>query len=183
MPTRTDALHPAPGATTAPAHRDRSAWHEPWVWLVVGIPALTVVAGFFTWWIAAQRADSNVAEDYYKRGLAINRSLEREARALETGVTATLELRDGNDLRVALGGVLVQPTSVTVLLTHPVRAERDVRLVLDRQPDGQYRIRSPQVQAGNWGVAIESQNWRLATRRLGLQDGASATIRPDGSVM
>jgi uncharacterized protein len=190
MQARTDAIHPAQSATTAratattdPVRHDRSAWREPWVWLIVGIPALTVVAGFVTWWIAAQRADSNVAEDYYKRGLAINRSLEREARALESGVTATLELRDGNDLNVALGGAIAPPASITVLLTHPVRAERDVRLLLDRQPDGTYRILSPQVKAGNWGVAIESQDWRLATRRLGLQDGASATIRPDGSVM
>jgi len=175
MPTRPDVLHRAP----PPA---RSAWHEPWVWLIVGIPALTVVAGFITWWIAAQRADSNVAEDYYKRGLAINRSLEREARPLDAGVTATLQLRDGNDLRVALAGDLVPPTAVTVLLTHPVRAERDVRLTLDRQPDGGYRIRSPQVQAGQWDVAIEGQDWRLAARRLVLPDGGGATIRPDGSV-
>jgi uncharacterized protein len=153
------------------------AWHEPWVWLIVGIPALTVVAGFVTWWIAAQRADSNVAEDYYKRGLAINRSLEREARAQEMGLQATIELRDGNDLRIGLAGAdSTMPQSVTVLLTHPVRAERDVRLVLDRQPDGGYRIRSPQVEAGNWSVAIEAQDWRLAARRLALADGSAATI-------
>jgi uncharacterized protein len=153
------------------------------MWLIVGIPALTVVAGFVTWWIAAQRADSNVAEDYYKRGLAINRSLEREARALDAGMTATISLRDGNDLRVSLDGTVPLPEAITVLLTHPVRAERDVRLQLDRQPDGAYRIRSPLVEPGHWSVAIESQDWRLASRRLALPDGGSATIRPDGSVM
>jgi uncharacterized protein len=161
----------------ASAQPRASAWHEPWVWLIVGIPALTVVAGFTTWWIAAQRADSNVAEDYYKRGLAINRSLEREARAHYMGLQATIQLHDGNDLRIGLTGADgAMPQSVTVVLTHPVRAERDVRLVLDRQADGGYRIRSPHVQAGNWSIAIEAQDWRLAARQFALADGDATTI-------
>jgi uncharacterized protein len=167
-----------------PSALPSSPWREPWVWLIVGIPAATVVAGFVTWWIAAQRADSNVAEDYYKRGLAINRSLEREARAQAIGLHATVALHDGNDLTVRLSarddGL---PRSITVALTHPVRAEQDRRLQLDRQPDGLYRIRSPLVSAGNWGISIEAQDWRLAARRIVLGDGTSLDIGPDGRVL
>jgi uncharacterized protein len=161
----------------------RPAWREPWVWLIVGIPAVTVVAGLTTWWIAAQRADSNVAEDYYKRGLAINRSLDKEARARQIGLHATVTLHDGNDLRIRLEGQPDDlPRTITVSFTHPVRAEHDRKLMLDRQPDGDYRIRSPLVSAGNWGLAIEAQDWRLAARRIALGEDAPLRVDADGRV-
>ena len=37
----------------APLDAVRPPWREPLVWMVWGIPALTVVAGLFTWWIAS----------------------------------------------------------------------------------------------------------------------------------
>lgn len=161
---------------------NRPAWREPLVWMVFGIPGLTVVAGLFTWWIAAQRADSNVAEDWYKRGVTINRSLERESRAQALGLSARLHLADHHDLRVTLRGTGPLPASVTVLLIHPVRAEQDRRLVLDRQPDGGYRTVSPLVGAGNWGLAIEADDWRIATRRITLAPRAGVVVGADGRV-
>ena len=158
----------------------RSPWREPFVWLVFGIPALTVVAGLFTWWIAAQRADSNVAEDWYKRGMTINRSLERESRAQALGLSAEVTLADEHDLRVRLIGRAEAPATLVVSLTHPVRAEQDRRLSLDRQADGSYRIVSPQVGVGNWGLAIEAQDWRLAVRRIVLRDGGTLRVSADG---
>lgn len=142
----------------------RPPWREPLFWLVWGIPALTVVAGIVTWWIAAQRADSNVAEDWYKRGVTINRSLERETRAQALGLKAELTLAAEHDLRLRLDGDAA-PARVSVTLVHPVRAEQDRHLSLDRQPDGSYRIVSPQVAAGTWGVSVEADDWRIATRR------------------
>lgn len=41
------------------------------VWLVVGIPAATVVAGIFTIWIATTKGDPPLTESYRKQGLAI----------------------------------------------------------------------------------------------------------------
>jgi hypothetical protein len=161
----------------------RPAWREPLVWMVVGIPAATIVAGLFTWWIAAQRADSNVAEDWYKRGMAINRSLERESKAQALGLHARLSMPAEHDLRVVLTGPpAALPPTVTVTLTHPVRAEQDRKLSLDRQADGAYRTVSPQVLPGHWGVAIEAQDWRIAARRITLREGASLSVAPDGRV-
>lgn len=160
----------------------RSPWREPLVWMVWGIPALTVVAGLFTWWIAAQRADSNVAEDYYKRGLAINRSIERDTRAQERGISAEVSLRGAHDLRVSLSPEAGAPAAVTVLLTHPIRAEQDRRLNLDRQRDGSYRIVSPLAGAGTWGLVVEASDWRLAARRVVLNEDGRLRLAPDGRV-
>jgi hypothetical protein len=169
-------------SATPPLASVRPPWKEPLVWLVVGIPAATVVAGLATWWIAAQRADSNVAEDWYKRGLTINRSLERESRALALGLRAEVSLAGTHDLRVRLEGDGPLPDTIAVVLTHPVRAEQDRRLSLDRQPDGGYRIVSPLAGAGHWGLSIEAQDWRIAARRVTLRDGETVRVSAAGRV-
>jgi hypothetical protein len=152
------------------------AWHEPLVWLVFGIPALTVVAGLTTVWIAVQRADSNVAEDYYKRGLAINRSLDREARAQALELVAEVWLPADRSLTVRLSGKLSPPESILLTLTHPVHAEQDRRLVLRRGTDGLYRGATAPIVRVAWDLAIESQDWRMTARRLALPDGAKVRI-------
>jgi hypothetical protein len=148
------------------------AWHEPLVWLVFGIPALTVVAGLITAWIAVQRADSNVAEDYYKRGLAINRSLDREARAQLLGLVVEISLQADRSMTMRLSGKLTPPESVTLSMTHPVHAEQDRRIVLERGPDDLYHATIPQTNRIAWDIAIESQDWRITARHLVLADGA-----------
>ena len=147
------------------------AWHEPLVWLVFGIPALTVVAGLITALIAVQRADSNVAEDYYKRGLAINRSLDREARAQALGLQAEISLLADRSLTVRLAGKLSPPESLTLSMTPPVHAEQDRRIVLTRGPDGLYRATTAPAGRFAWDLTIESQDWRITARHLSLADG------------
>ena len=152
------------------------AWHEPLVWLVFGIPALTVVAGLITAWIAVQRADSNVAEDYYKRGLAINRSLDREARAQALGLVAEISLQAGHSLTVHLSGKLSPPESIILNMTHPVHAEQDRRIVLQRGPDDLYRAMTAPAGRIAWDLAVESQDWRITARHLTLADGARVQL-------
>ena len=50
-------------------------WRYPLVWLVIGLPATVVVAGLCTAWIALHGNDSVVEEDYYRKGIEINRTL------------------------------------------------------------------------------------------------------------
>jgi|LakMenE01Jun11ns_1017448.scaffolds.fasta_scaffold9818019_2 hypothetical protein len=152
------------------------AWHEPLVWLVFGIPALTVVAGLITVWIAVQRADSNVAEDYYKRGLAINRSLDREARAQALELVAEVRLSADRSLTLRLSGKVSPPESILLTLTHPVHAEQDRRVVLQRGNDGLYRAVAAPIARVAWDLAIESLDWRITARHLALPDGAQVRI-------
>jgi uncharacterized protein len=57
-------------------------WKEPYVWLVVSGPLLVVVASFVTAYIAVKYPDPLVAEDYYKRGININKTLAAKPQAL-----------------------------------------------------------------------------------------------------
>ncbi len=67
--------HPAPAQADQPS---RPWWRHGHLWLVLGGPAVVVVASIVTAVIAARGADGLVAEDYYRRGVEINRQLARE---------------------------------------------------------------------------------------------------------
>ncbi|MEI6733328.1 MAG: FixH family protein [Comamonadaceae bacterium] len=56
-------------------------WKYGHVWLVLAGPALVVVASFVTLYIAVTRIDPVVTEDYYRKGLEINKTLNKEANA------------------------------------------------------------------------------------------------------
>ena len=55
---------------------------QPWwkyghVWLVIAGPAVVVVAALVTVWIAMRNPDPVLAEDYYRRGVEINKTLAK----------------------------------------------------------------------------------------------------------
>lgn len=53
-------------------------WRHGHVWLLIAGPALVVVAGVATTLIALRHPDPVLAEDYYRRGIEINRTLARD---------------------------------------------------------------------------------------------------------
>ena len=50
-------------------------WKFGHVWLLVSGPAAVVVAGILTVWIAVVKTDPVVDENYYRRGIEINKQL------------------------------------------------------------------------------------------------------------
>jgi uncharacterized protein len=57
-------------------------WRHGHVWLVIAGPAAVVVASLVTAWVAASGQDPVVAEDYYRRGMEMNKTLAAEKAAL-----------------------------------------------------------------------------------------------------
>jgi hypothetical protein len=53
-------------------------WQYGQVWLIISGPAVVIVAGFVTLVIAIRVPDPVLAEDYYRRGLDINKTLAAE---------------------------------------------------------------------------------------------------------
>jgi hypothetical protein len=53
-------------------------WQYGHVWLIIAGPAAVIVAGVVTLFIAIRSPDPVLAEDYYKRGLDINKTLAAE---------------------------------------------------------------------------------------------------------
>ena len=135
-------------------HPAQPWYREPWPWILMAGPAAVIVAGAVTIWLAVTSSDGLVADDYYKRGLAINQELSRDHTALELGVVATVEAREGV-LRVRLESGGAPPEAVFARLVHATRAGHDQRLRLARVAPGVYETGLPALPAGRWRIVKE----------------------------
>lgn len=131
-------------------------------------PAVVVVAGVVTAWIAVSTHDGLVADDYYKQGLAVNQKLARLDAAAAMGLEGRLRLRaDGAELRLSSSVGAPLPERLRLTLAHPTRAGEDRKVLLEGR-DGRYAGAVPALGPGRWQVAIEDEaaNWRLAGSML-----------------
>lgn len=130
-------------------------------------PAATIVAGAVTIWLAMSSFDGLVADDYYKRGLAINQEVRRDQAAVDRGITANIETRGGM-LRVRLEGRGPAPEALFALLVHATRAGHDQRLRLARVAPGVYESALPALPAGRWRLVLEDprREWRIVKEGL-----------------
>ncbi|UCH49214.1 MAG: FixH family protein [Betaproteobacteria bacterium] len=137
-------------------------YREPWPWIVFAIPGVAVLAGIVTLIIAIVHRDGLVAEDYYKQGLAINRVLEREARAAQMGLEGQVMVADSN-IRVTIAGTDAFPDALVVRFIHPTRAGEDQEIVLAAMSPGLYEGSMPGLARGRWYVQLEDAQatWRL----------------------
>ena len=96
---------PIPAPAMAAGRHPPPWYREPWPWLLFFPPAVAVVAGLVTMAIAIDSFDGVVSDDYYRQGLAINRSIDREAQARARGLSARLQFNpSGARVRVAVSG-------------------------------------------------------------------------------
>lgn len=78
-------------------------WKFGHVWLVVAGPAIVVVASFVTLYLAVTRPDPVISEDYYQKGIDINKTLGDAANAANAASLApALQARNHAATGVAL---------------------------------------------------------------------------------
>ena len=143
-------------APATPWYRDR------WPWILMAGPAFVVCGGSYAMWLAKSTDDGLVADDYYKRGMAINRTLQRFERAAELKIGAVVTVRSDGDARLTLTGAEGRaPTSLRLRLVHPTRAGLDESAELVRAGDGSYVGRIAPPALGRWLVIVETDAWRL----------------------
>jgi hypothetical protein len=136
-------------------------YREPWPWLLAAGPGTVIVAGLTTAWIAFSGADGLVADDYYKQGLAINRTLARDAQAKTQGLAGELVVQDGI-ARVTLQSSLPLPDRLSLRFVHPARASDDRVVFLARRTDGTFEAPVPPLAAVPWRAIVETADWRVA---------------------
>lgn len=61
-------------------------WKFGHVWLVISGPAVVIVAGFVTLYLAISRPDHLVTEDYYRKGVEINKALAVEPASMAPAI-------------------------------------------------------------------------------------------------
>lgn len=140
-------------------------YREPWPWILMAGPAIVVVAGFITLWLAATTFDGLVVDDYYKEGLAINRSLERDRLAAQMGLEGEVALaQDASRVSVRLRAEAPGlPSAVRILLAHPARPDLDQAVVLQGSGSGAYDGALAPLAPGRWLIMLEDEakSWRL----------------------
>jgi hypothetical protein len=168
MTKLSDGSQSIPTAATALLTADpviRPWYREPWPWLLAAIPFATVIAGGFTLALAISTEDSLVADDYYKRGLAINRDIAREQAADRMGIDVRLRFFAAEgQVTATLPPGTRQPASLVLRLHHPTRSALDITARLDRVSPDTYAGAVRPAPSSHWRVTIEDPEgiWRLS---------------------
>jgi hypothetical protein len=71
--------------------KPKAWWHYGHAWLVFGGPAAVVIACIVTVYIAVKQQDPVVDEDYYRKGIEINRTLPQAGSSPETNADSGSE--------------------------------------------------------------------------------------------
>lgn len=81
-------------------------WKFGHVWMVFAGPAIVVVASFITLYLAVTRPDPVISEDYYQKGIDINKTLGNAANAAnDASLAPALQARNH-----AATGVVIKPS-------------------------------------------------------------------------
>jgi hypothetical protein len=144
---------------------DKGPWYrEPWPWIIMSGPAVVVVAGVVTAWIAFDGFDGLVADDYYKQGLSINKVLAREQRATELGLSAKARwdpVSGATDLALEAKPGVALPATVRLRLVHPTRSGHDKLVEMAAVAPGRYAGVLKLDASGQWRARVETAEWRF----------------------
>jgi uncharacterized protein len=143
-----------------------SPWYrQPWPWLLMLGPAVVVVAGIHTVWLAFSQQDALVVGDYYKQGMAINQDLRRDRAAARMKMDA--ELRYDAVSGKLFGNVhsMGRPHggNIRISLFHSTLPGKDIHLLAPVDSQGRFAVALPLLDMARWQVQIEGEraDWRL----------------------
>ncbi len=145
----------------------RAVWYkEPLVWLIIAFPTLAVIGGVITIVLAVGSDDGVVVDDYYRRGLAINRELARDRLAKAYGLSADLSIQkkqatDTIEVRLQANAAFTYPRVLSLSFFHATRPGFDQTTVLVYRGAGLYTGDIDELIPGKWNIEFGNQHWRV----------------------
>ena len=176
------------------AQDSEKTWHRQfWPWFLIALPGIVIIASISTAIIAFRTSDSLVQENPYRAGLAVNDSLELDKKASELKLRAKISLDSENgEVRVALKNSPDNLQPLTLELLHAKEKSKDIQLLLQATPQGDWLGHLPNTLIGQWYIRLSNKNssnkksaetqnnvaeWRLQNSiLLGAADKASSNI-------
>jgi len=142
------------------------AWYKQfWPWFLLAPLIVTVIVGITMLSFSIQVFDGTVNDNYYKEGLAINQTLERDHYAKKLGMAASLKVDSvTGDVLITLNGQLESwPKQLTLQFINPTRANRDYSTVLTQVTGNNYRGQVEKAPLNLWYLDISAPDnlWRL----------------------
>lgn len=149
----------------AKSHYKPSIWYrEPMVWLVIAIPLSAVVMGAVMLTLAVSTYDGLVSDDYYKKGLQINRSMERDELAVSYELAGEVMLGEAIEVSLFGNAHFQAPEILNLRLFHATRSGLDRHLMLRRVAAGRYVASGLRLEPGSWHLQLDADGWRLNAR-------------------
>ncbi len=152
-------------------------YRHPIVWLIIAIPATSVIVGITLLTLAIRVPESVVRDDYYQAGRTINIDLRATHRAAELGIAATLlgSPEDGWLMEVRQRQGALANSAVEVLLAHPTQARKDVEFTLARTDHGWSGLIEPVQGRHVLSIRSSDDQW-LLRKEVRLEASESDTI-------
>jgi len=157
-----------------PTNAPRPWYREPLMWLVWGLPALTVPAGLATLALALDSPSPAVADTVGPARLLPTTDLAADEAARRLMLAGVLEVDPASaNWRVTLAREW-RGASLTLSLRHVTDPARDRTMELVRTVSGEFSATSPERGAGDYDIVLEApqQAWRLVGR---LDAGQAST--------
>ena len=141
----------------------RPWYRQPWPWFLMALPAIAVIAGSITLWLAMKTSDGLVVDDYYKQGLAIEQIMAESRRASELGLQAQVRIQaDAFEVFLTARTAASVPDRVRVTFSRPTRGGLDQTMILEGK-SGRFVGAHQNLASGRWDIQIEDElrTWRL----------------------
>ncbi len=155
---------------------DTQPWYRQfWPWALIALPTITVIGCMITIVLAIRSNDGLVRDDYYKDGLAINKTFARGEKAAAMGLGADVVINpDDKKVEVRFNQDIGEDT-ITLNLVYATKAGLDQSIPVKRVTPTIYRGKIESLHSGKWHVEIEpgDQKWRLT----GVMQGSSHFLR------
>lgn len=144
----------------------RPAWREPLLWLVLGIPLATLIAGLLTLRIASVSGAMDAAPEAVRRTAQTQTTdLAADALAARLGLSAGLLILPTGEVTITTLAPTKAAAVLDLRMIHPHTARLDLLIRLRRDGKvwrGQARI----DPAPGWRVQLQDEQarWRLVAR-------------------
>lgn len=152
-------------------------WYRlPYVWLVLAAPLAAVVMGAVLLTLATLSYDGLVADDYYKRGMEIDRQLARAEKARSFNISAAVTV----DAHGAVSATIEseEPLGATLDLSfaHATASERDVHVQLRQVGGNLYAAVLEQDSRGFGYLQLATPEWRITKREQAPLKGRTVKL-------
>ena len=124
-------------------------------------PIAVVIAGAVTVWLAVISNDGLVTDDYYKQGLAVNQTLQRDHQASSLGLEADV-MRSGKACACSFRARKAGAARPGLKLIPDARRDQDQTVALVEEGQGFYsgKLAGTWLGAG-WSIEDPAGQWRL----------------------
>lgn len=142
-------------------------WYKQfWPWFLIILPGTVVVACITTFVLFVENDVDLVAEDYYKKGKAINVDLSKIKVAQELSIFAKVR-SVGSTVEIEVDkGKLDHNPAIKAIFTHRTLPNHDFSQVLTSDAKNIYRINLEEPLTGPWFIELlpHDSSWMIQGR-------------------